>query len=296
MSATGPISKLAQGPLPDELREPLEQLLAQGLDDLSLRQLLGMTLSGLAVFALATRSDQLLLTLCPPQALLWRNASGRRLKAEGTMQRGTLLALILVVAGCQKAMSPELLRQYQARTLYTCCNIFYEHEEVSDANYHVGTMLPAGTPVQVQSAGRSSLTILAGSTKLTLVQAYGKEPFQQYIDKILVVEDPKPKLATFPQAVQSAIHGGRIEVGMNKDQVLASVGYPPSHRTASTAANEWLYWRNRWITYKVQFDDGGKVIGLVGINPPTSNQPIVEEKPTAAPAAKVAPAPATKKR
>jgi hypothetical protein len=212
------------------------------------------------------------------------------------MQRGTLLALILVVAGCQKAMSPELLRQYQTRTLYTCCNIFYEHEEVSDANYHVGTMLPAGTPAQVQSAGRSSLTILAGSTKLTLVQAYGKEPFQQYIDKILVVEDPKPKLATFPQAVQSAIHGGRIEVGMNKDQVLASVGYPPSHRTASTAANEWLYWRNRWITYKVQFDDGGKVIGLVGINPPTSNQPIVEEKPTAAPAAKVAPAPATKKR
>ncbi len=48
MSTTGPISKLAQGPLPDELREPLEQLLAQGLGDLSLRQLLGMTLSGLA--------------------------------------------------------------------------------------------------------------------------------------------------------------------------------------------------------------------------------------------------------
>lgn len=48
MSTTSPISKLAQGTLPDELREPLEQLLAQGLGEMSLRQLLGMTLSGLA--------------------------------------------------------------------------------------------------------------------------------------------------------------------------------------------------------------------------------------------------------
>jgi transposase-like protein len=48
MTTTSPISKLAQGTLPDELREPLEQLLAQGLGEISIRQLLGMTLSGLA--------------------------------------------------------------------------------------------------------------------------------------------------------------------------------------------------------------------------------------------------------
>lgn len=210
------------------------------------------------------------------------------------MRRSVVLALLFAVAGCQKAVSPELLRQYQARTLYTCCNIFFEHEEVSDANYHVGSMVPAGTPVQVQAVGRSSLTFLAGGTKLTLVQAYGKEPFDQYADRILVTEDPTSRVAAYPKAVQSAIRAGRVEVGMTKEQVLVSIGYPPSHRTASTAASDWTYWMNRWITYRVQFDDNGKVVNLVGSNTPSSNQPIVEEKPAAVP--KKAAAPAKKKR
>jgi len=194
----------------------------------------------------------------------------------------------------QKALSPELLREYQSKTLYTCCNIHYEHEGVSDANYYVGATVPFASPVRVEGAGRGSITFTAGAQKLTLSHAYGteQESFQQYVDKILVPDDPTPKVANFPEAVQRAIRESRVEVGMTKEQVLVSLGYPPTHRTASTTQNEWTYWYNRWVTYRVVFDEAGRVSNIVGSPAPTRNQPI---EPEEKPAAKPVPGPARKK-
>jgi hypothetical protein len=69
---------------------------------------------------------------------------------------------------------------------------------------------------------------------------------------------------------------------MTKPQVIMSLGYPPTHRTASIDMNTWTYWTNRWITYQVQFGEDGKVSMLVG-NAPTHNEPIVEPTPIPSP-------------
>jgi hypothetical protein len=169
-----------------------------------------------------------------------------------------------------------VLREYQGRSLMTCCNIHYEGEEVSDANYFVGATLPAGTPVQVQSMRSDSVTFTADGKKLSLYHRYGtaQESLQQYVNKVLVSDDPKAHLATFPRAAQQAIRDGRVEKGMTREQVIMSLGYPPTHRTASTTSNEWTYWYNRWVTYKVQFDDAGLVSNVVGRPAPTQDQPI----------------------
>ena len=57
------------------------------------------------------------------------------------------------------------------------------------------------------------------------------------------------------------------------EQVLLSVGYPPTHRTPSINAPEWIYWNNRWMTYKVVFDDRGMVTYTIG-SAPTRNEPV----------------------
>lgn len=197
------------------------------------------------------------------------------------------LAGLATLAACKPGGAPEALPHYQGRTLFTCCNIHHEKDDVSDANYSVGSTIPAGTVVQVTASGRDSVTVLANGTKLTLVHEYGakEESAQQYFDKLLVAEDPKVQIGRFPTAVQDAIRDGRVERGMTREQVLLSLGYPPTHRTASTSAGEWLYWYNRWLTYKVQFDDSGRVSNVVGRPAPTRDQPIVVEapKPAAAP-------------
>jgi hypothetical protein len=204
------------------------------------------------------------------------------------------IVAVAAVAGCRgRAVPPEVLREYQGRSLMTCCNIHYEGNEINDANYFVGATIPAGTPVQVQAMTSDSVSFLADGKQLTLLHRYGteQESMQQYVNKVLVPDDPKARLATFPKSAQQAIRDGRVERGMTKEQVIMSLGYPPTHRTASTTANEWTYWYNRWVTYKVQFDDQGLVSNVVGRPAPTQDKPI-EPDPTPVPK----PAPKGKKR
>lgn len=206
------------------------------------------------------------------------------------MRRVILVGVgITLLGGCHAGASPELLRQYQSRTLFTCCNIHHESDQINDANYFVGSLVPLGSPVAVQKVGGNAVTFLAGGTQLTLEQRYGnkQESFQQYLDKTLVSEDPRQRLASYPQAVQAVIREGRVERGMTREQVLLSLGYPPAHRTASLNDPEWLYWYNRWVTYKVQFGPDGRVANVIGRPAPTQDQPIPIEtpKPHAAPKA-----------
>jgi hypothetical protein len=202
------------------------------------------------------------------------------------MKKALAIGLLgLALAGCPTQVPPQVLSEWQGRTLYTCCNIHYEGASVSDANYLVGSTLPFGTQASVLKMTGNSITIHAGATDLTLGHSYGsaQESAEQYFNKVLVPTDPHSVFATYPKDVQTAIENSHVEVGMTKPQVLLSLGYPPTHRTASIDLNTWTYWYNRWLTYEVHFGDNGKVVGFIG-NAPTTNQPILELKPTPAPA------------
>jgi SmpA / OmlA family len=204
------------------------------------------------------------------------------------MRRLMLLGLIVLLGACHRPVPPQVLQEYQSRTLYTCCNIHYEGAEINDANYFIGSTIPAGTPVHVDAMTSDSVTFTANGTKLALYHSFGRdqESMEQYVNKILVPEDPKAKLATFPHSAQDAIREGRVEKGMTREQVIMSLGFPPTHRTASTTSNEWTYWYNRWVTYKVQFDNQGLVATVIGRPAPTQDKPIEPDaKPTPAKAA-----------
>ncbi len=189
---------------------------------------------------------------------------------------GRVVPVLLVLLGtaCHRGHSPEPPLRIESHELFTCCNIHYERDgdEVTDANYWVGETLPAGTPVKIESAREDAVKFLAGPVRLTLKHQYGtdEEPLQKYVDKVLVASDPRPRLAAYSSAVRRAIGNGKVERGMTRDQVIASLGYPPTHRTASTKEHEWTYWYNRWSTYRVVFDDTGKVSDVVGRPAPTA--------------------------
>ena len=66
----------------------------------------------------------------------------------------------------------------------------------------------------------------------------------------------------FSDEEKSMIRRGAVGNGMSKEAVLISWGYPPEHRTLSTKANTWLYWRNRFMKKAVDFDNNDKVINV----------------------------------
>ncbi len=101
------------------------------------------------------------------------------------MQRATHLAAATAVSvivgaavlmiGCMPSLSRREVASYKRRTLYTCCNIHFDSWDVNDVNYHVGSVLALGTPVQVESVGHRNVWIKAGSGELRLSQDYGRD-------------------------------------------------------------------------------------------------------------------------
>lgn len=194
------------------------------------------------------------------------------------MMRLASVIAAAALAGCAASAPPEVLRQWQAAPRYTCCNIHYENPgNLTDANYFVGSTLPVGSPATVEAIRDRALTFRAGpGTEFTITQVYGvdQEPAERFFAKLLVETDPRPRLAAYPPAVRDAINDGRVEVGMTREQVLLSLGYPPTHRTASPDLTTWTYWYNRWLTYQVQFNGAGQVSGVVGSRAPTRGEPV----------------------
>jgi hypothetical protein len=52
------------------------------------------------------------------------------------------------------------------------------------------------------------------------------------------------------------IAAGTVAAGMTKAGVIKAIGYPPPHATPDLEAHEWRYWRSRFDTFLVRFDDG----------------------------------------
>lgn len=191
------------------------------------------------------------------------------------MKAMRLAIVALVLAGCGTAVPPEVLHQWQGHALYTCCNLRYEGKDITDANYAAGTILPFGSPVVVDEMSDHEVKFTSGATTLELKHKYGREQesSQQYFHKILVPDDPHERFAKFPPAIQTAIDDGRVERGMTREQVIMSIGYPPTHQTPTLDMSRWTYWSGRMSTYTVIFDDRGVVTRIVG-GVPTSGDDV----------------------
>jgi hypothetical protein len=46
---------------------------------------------------------------------------------------------------------------------------------------------------------------------------------------------------------------------MTRQGVIFAMGYPPKIRTPDLNAKEWTFWKSRFDTFQVTFDDKGRV-------------------------------------
>jgi outer membrane protein assembly factor BamE (lipoprotein component of BamABCDE complex) len=61
---------------------------------------------------------------------------------------------------------------------------------------------------------------------------------------------------------RKGIKAGKVYSGMTKQGVRVALGYPAVHRTPSLEDNTWIYWRNRFQTIAIEFDQSGKVVHI----------------------------------
>jgi hypothetical protein len=184
---------------------------------------------------------------------------------EKVFRRIALLGLAVALPlGCERFQGPKVESPLNGQYRYTCCNIRYERPEITDVNYTTGALIPYGTRVQILEVKKNAVRFQPdGHPEMTLVYRHGRKihPFEQYLDRIFLTDDPRRGMATTGKKKAPAgskfaksIENGLVEQGMTKDEVLKTLGYPPAHRTASLESPVWTYWRNRWETYVVYFD------------------------------------------
>ncbi|MDH5577038.1 MAG: hypothetical protein OEZ09_01140 [Betaproteobacteria bacterium] len=147
---------------------------------------------------------------------------------------------------------------------YTCCNLHYENDWISDANWSSMPMIPAGASIKVIDYGRYRVNVEIDGRKMRLGLDYGRQmPLEQWAAKVVVADDPRRKIAAWPAPVRDAVRAGKVAVGMSKEQVLVAIGYPPMHQTPSLEAPQWKYWHTGFGSYLVVWDGAGRLKDVI---------------------------------
>ena len=186
-----------------------------------------------------------------------------------------ILRDVMVSVGLSKPAPPapgSPGAQALPRQGFACCVLHYSRDWINDGNYAELPMIPAGTPIEVLSYGSNRAYVKVDGKPMRLGHDYGRdqESLEAWVGKIVVNEDPRPRIATYPPPVQEAIRQGRVMVGMTREQAITSIGYPLTSENVSLEAPMWRIWRSSHGEYDLNFGADGRIKSITGDDGVTS--------------------------
>ena len=160
----------------------------------------------------------------------------------------------------------EAKKDAAIRNGYACCNLHYSGDWISDSNLAQLPFIPAGTPISVRKIDGYRAYVEVEGKPMRLGHDYGRadETTEQWVNKLVVLDDPKAKIAKFSPAVRNAIAKGQLMKGMTKEQVIMSVGHPQTNENPRLDGPYWRYWWSSFGPYYVYWGKGGTVSKIDG--------------------------------
>src|SRR5450432_1731775 len=149
---------------------------------------------------------------------------------------------------------------------YACCDLHYSKDWINDGNYAELPMIAAGTPIEVISYGRERAAVKVAGKPMRLGHDYGRdqESLDAWVNKIVVKDDPRGRIASYPMDIQEAIRLGKVMVCMTREQVIVAVGYPLTSENVSLDAPQWRMWRSSRGEYQLNFARDGHLTSVTG--------------------------------
>lgn len=159
------------------------------------------------------------------------------------------------------AMDDPKVKAEMAGAGYTCCNLHYEDDWISDANWQMLPFVPAGARIAVKGYGSNRAEVLIEGRKMSIGHDYGRkqESREVFVAKLIVREDPALRLATYEPEVQAAIGAGKLLKGMTREQVQMSMGYPRTDTAPSPTERRWIYWLTEQDSFAVVWNEQDRV-------------------------------------
>lgn len=155
-----------------------------------------------------------------------------------------------------KEAAPVVGEQYYMRH----CLRYEAGKEWETTNYWTDSSIfvPINSKVTLNSLGSKSMQIKIEKTGQVLtienVQKYSQREMAE-IAKNMLTRQEVP-IDKFDEKVAKNIRNGILTLGMTKEQVVMTRGYPPGHKTPSLEIDSWTYWNNRFGTHLLVFQDG----------------------------------------
>jgi hypothetical protein len=186
-----------------------------------------------------------------------------------------ILRDVMVSVGLSKPAPPapgSPGSQTLPRKGFACCVLHYSRDWINDGNYAELPMIPAGTPIEVLSYGSNRAYIKVDGKPMRLGHDYGRdqESLEVWVNKIVVNDDPRARMATYAPPIQAAIREGKVMVGMTREQAIASIGYPLTSENVSLDAPTWRIWRSSRGEYDLNFGADGRIKSVTGEDGVTS--------------------------
>ena len=160
----------------------------------------------------------------------------------------------------------EARKETTLRSGYACCNLHYNDDWISDSNLAQLPFIPAGTPIKVKKIDGWRAYVDVDGKPMRLGLDYGRvaETTEQWVNKLVVLDDPRVKIARFPPGVRGAIEKGQLMKGMTREQVIMAVGHPQTDENPRLDGPYWRYWWSSFGPYYVYWGKTGAVNKIDG--------------------------------
>lgn len=150
---------------------------------------------------------------------------------------------------------------------FLCCNMRSDGSWISDINYDENgkKIIPVGTPIKVTGYGHYRVKVDINGKSQAIGNDYSRDlALDAFAKRYVVADDPAAKIASYPKKMQDAIAHAQIVLGMTREQVLMSVGYPVSSENHNLEDKTWRFWLSSFQEFRVRFDDNGRVTDVEG--------------------------------
>jgi len=182
------------------------------------------------------------------------------------MMRGTMTTLLgaaMMLAGCSSHVAVRGTAPGVAGT-YTQVNLRADQRgRIVSVNYQANALVPVCTPVRIDRIrGREiRFTNLQNGARYQFIRhRASRMPIEQHAQRLF--GGGCPDIGAMSDADQAGIANGEVYQGMSRQGVVMAMGFPPEHRTASTAGQDvWTYWRTNMHSIEVYFTND-QVTGL----------------------------------
>lgn len=175
------------------------------------------------------------------------------------MRRILLILLMLSVTLPAHALERDDIGE----TFYTRHTFKYEKRRYKTTNYLKGTLVPINSKAKLLKYNRHTLVMLLVDSgekiRIQNVKKFSRAGIDAVFQRMFSPEEAD--VEKYGRKTAKKIRLGVVDVGMTKRQVLMALGFPPGHETPSLDMDQWKYWKNRFNTMLITFDED-KVINI----------------------------------